>query len=655
MKLGLADQLAPRPPAILVLGEGALAFQIQDDLRSLGLHSMRVSELGLGTVEQRELPRVTDPDAGVRMRSIFQAFKNRDEVGAYEHAWVHPGVTSWGERPELEGWARQCGITAITSSSKNLQLFWNVHQALKLAGSVGIPTLVLSEDPVTSVREIELTIKQLVSENRAMLPFVLKSAYRVRGGYGVRVIRNSEELSEWVPIWMNQIQEISGASLLFFERFLESSRCYVQPFARLKSGEIEFFPIIDSSLTFEGKNWIEVCPAQGLDEFIETRIQDYSSRFLEAADFVGVGSLVFLSSGTEVYFTEALGRLNFGYSLWERVANTKAVQWQLHALSPALISEAPKFKHKVGSARIHDPENSICGIHLKLYAEDTWLKIPHPGMVHEVSQKTEWNEGSSEGTLIWGVSPSQNVDWRSSGSLGQVTLFAENWREALQTARRILKDIWISGGIQTNERFLQELLTHPWVEESMFYTGFVDEEFIPKQNPDPSFFQSMSNALFELTGSLSENESFLWMNHRLPPPSGSVKWTQRVDLDVNGRRGSKGFFQTEEGRPERICVFPIHDKRFMIRIQNWFFSIRRSEKGKPLQLMALTSGRVHSVFVKESSKVDAKQPVLIIESHQKLISHRLPIPVRITKLKTRAEDEVVIGEELAELERWSDN
>jgi hypothetical protein len=120
-------------------------------------------------------------------------------------------------------------------------------------------------------------------------------------------------------------------------------------------------------------------------------------------------------------------------------------------------------------------------------------------VVHEVSFKTEWNEGDFEGSLIWDVVPGQNVDWKSSGSLGQITLFSTSWNSALSSARKILSEIWISGSIQTNERFLFELLSHPWVEESMFYTGFVDDEFIPKQAPDPSWLRIMAEALGEVT------------------------------------------------------------------------------------------------------------------------------------------------------------
>ena len=646
MRLGLAENLPPRPPAILVLGEGALALQIRDDLSKLGLYTYLVADLPISDFE-KTLPKITDFDAGKQMKRVFNAFRGLDPLADFDHAWVHPGVTLWGERGELEGWARQCGLSVITSASKNLQLFWNVYSVLKLAKEIGIPTLVLSDEPVTSIREIESSIKKLVQDNQAVLPFILKSAYRARGGYGVRVIRHLDDLVEWVPIWMNQIHESTGNALLFFERFLESSRCYVQPFVRLKSGEIQFFPVIDGSLMVEGKNWVEVCPAQNIDPYILEKIEAYSRLLLDAADFVGIGNLVFFSNGLEVYFTEALGRLNFGYKLWETVARVSAVEWQLLALAPALLAaeSAPNAGHKL---------SPICGINLKLYAEDTWLKIPHPGIVHELSHQTGWETALTEGSLIWDVVPGQNVDWKGSGALGQVTVFDESWIGALEKARKFLKKIWISGGIQTNERFLLELLSHPWVQESMFYTGFVDEEFIPKQKPDGEIFQILANAIAEICDTVRPEESYFWMNHRLPVPSQKLIWVDKTNLIWDGHKGVKGYFKTRENKIERICVFPIHGKRMIIRYQNWFFSIRRSEKGKSLELMALTSGRVHSIFFKEGSKVEPKQTVLIIDAHQSLVSHRLPLAVKITKLLVRAEDEVLIGEPLAEIERWND-
>ena len=189
MKLGLAEKQQQRPPLILVLGSGALASQIQDDLDEMGINSIVVEDLPL-TSEERALPRITDPDARLRFQSIFNAFRTMDKGSPFEHVWVHPGVTVWGERAEFESWARQSGLSAIVSPAKALQLFWNTHQVLVKSRELGVPTLMISDDPVTSVREISVAINKLFQTNQATLPFVLKSSYRVRGGYAHRVIRN---------------------------------------------------------------------------------------------------------------------------------------------------------------------------------------------------------------------------------------------------------------------------------------------------------------------------------------------------------------------------------------------------------------------------------------------------------------------------------
>jgi biotin carboxylase/biotin carboxyl carrier protein len=648
MKLGLASNTHSRTPAVLVLGEGALAFQIVDDLRELGLRALLVSDLPMLSPQDREVPKVTDLDAKHRFAEIFRAFIHLNKSEPYDHAWVHPGVTVWGERAEFESWARAAKLSAIVSPAKCLHLFWHTHQLMSTAVRIGVPTLMLSDEPVTSAREIEASIKKLHGQKQATLPFVLKSAYRARGGYAVRVIRQLQDLSEWVPVWMNQLRESTGSALLFIERYLEGARCYVQPFARLKTGEIEFFPVIDASLSFEHRNWVEVCPAQSLDEYLQAKIETYSKSILDESEFVGVGNLVFLSNGVEVYLTEGLARPNFAYRLWEKVARTKALQWQLHALAPGLLTETPKARSKIKMA------SPICGLNLKLYTEDTALKIPHPGQVHELSQTTDWNEGNFEAHLDWDVQPAQSIDWKSTGALGHLTVFSDSWPHLLKATRKALGEIWVSGSLQTNERFLAELLAHPWVEESMFYTGFVDEEFIPKHVPDLEWLQHISNALAEVTPELNEKESWLWMNHRLPPPNGALTWNQRLDVENNGQKGVKGFFRNSQNAPERIAVFPQSASRYVVRIRNWFFSMRRSEKGRPLQLMALTSGRVHSVFFKEGAVVEPRQCVLIIESQQSLISHKLPIHVKLKTLRVKADDEVVLGQELAELERWSD-
>ena len=158
MKLGLAEEQSVRPPTILVLGEGALAEQIKNDFLELGLKAQLIG----GSHTDRPLPKLTDFDAKEQFESLFNYWVS--QTGAQ---WVHPGVTLWSERSEFEGWARQAGLSSISVSPKTLHLFWNTHHLIQLAEDVGVPNLGFSELPMTSVREIENTIRKLAQENRA--------------------------------------------------------------------------------------------------------------------------------------------------------------------------------------------------------------------------------------------------------------------------------------------------------------------------------------------------------------------------------------------------------------------------------------------------------------------------------------------------------
>lgn len=647
MKLGLAEMHPPGPPVVLVMGEGAVTDRICLGLRSLGLETQLISELPLSATE-REIPKLTDFDAAPRFKKILSAFQLQSEL----HAWIHPGVTLWGERPELEGWARQCGVSTIAPPAKALNAFWNVLHLLKEAESLGVPTLLMNDDPLTSVREIEDAIGRLVVQRKATLPFVLKSAFRMRGGLGQRVIKHADDLKEWVPVWMNHLKDQTGSSVLFLERYLESARSYFQPFVRFKDGHTEFFPVVDGSLMNDGRNWIEVCPAQGLDEKTHQQIKEHTQKILNHVDFVGMGMFIFLSNGAKVYLTEALSRINLGFHLWEKIAKTNAIHWQVAALAPALSRTRPVLKL---AETLTDRE--ACGINLKIFAEDTYLKIPHPGEIHEMSDEQRWTEGNSEGFLDWDVKPGQKIDYRSSGSLGQVTVFSQGWVETLKATKHFLSQIWISGGVQTNERFLFELISHPWVEASMFYTGFVDEEFVPKHQPEPRWLSWIRSILNEMMPPLLQGEkdaeSWIWLNQRLIENKEAYpfQWHSKMEfITATGMKGIKGFIQ-EGLKTERVCVYPVSPQRVIVRIRNWFFSVRRSQKGRPLQIMALASGRVHSVFYQEGAVVEAKSTVLMIESLQSFISHKLPVKVKIKKIKVRAEDEVLVGQELAEIEK----
>jgi acetyl/propionyl-CoA carboxylase alpha subunit len=642
MRTSLAEDSPPDSPKILVLGSGVVRERIVLELESFGLQGVRLSDLGPDV----DIPDPLDPDAKDLFGEALRAFRT---LGAGAR-WVHPGVTDWAERTEFQGIVESFGCQALIPRAKNVGLFANTLLLQKKALELGIPNLMLGDDPLFSVRELKEYLKATGRIDDALYPFVLKSAFRVRGGSGVRMIRDPKDLEEWVPLWLEQLRERSGEAMLFVERVLDGARCYVQPFARTRQGDLELFSTIDGSLQFQGRSWIDVCPAQSLEDSVQQTISDHTRKLLDAIDFVGVGVLVFYADGRRVYLSEGLSRLNYGFGLWESVDGTSAVAWQLHTLAPELHPRPPKRRTQDLSS-----PNQPVGLNLKLYSEDPVLRLPHPGWVWELSEPFRQETADSSVDFSWDIAPGESVSWESIGVLGQLTAVADSWENALALARHSLRKLWVSGTIQTNERFLDELLTHAWVDEGIFYYGFLDHEFIPKSAPPLGWLGIASALVEQLAGPLESNQSWMWMNHKIQPDSTLVRWMDRQDaVAPHGTKCLSGTLESGSITPVRIAVAALSESRWIVRMNQWFIPVRRATRGGAPQLMALVTGVVHSIFVKEGSLVAPRTNVLVIQSLEQLVSHRLPVAVRVKKIKVRPEDVVVVGQELFELELAED-
>jgi acetyl/propionyl-CoA carboxylase alpha subunit len=305
------------------------------------------------------------------------------------------------------------------------------------------------------------------------------------------------------------------------------------------------------------------------------------------------------------------------------------------------------------------------GLALRLYAEDPVLQLPQPGVVVEVSEKREWIFPGAVARLDLAVKAGDEVSPMGSPVLGGLLIGAEDRKRATTVARGLLEEIWIAGSIQTNEHFLHELLSHPWVKEGMFHASFVDEEFIPAIRCDAELlkvFARMAQLLSEnQPGSANAKWAVgdQWMKEI---PEAEVLWKSGPQFFQVGEPGKemKGLtavFQSQEGPTFRACCYPLSPDRWQARVGNWFLPIRRvvpksSKSGTVFpKLTALVGGRVHSILFREGAWVTAHEPALLVESLGMLVPHALPADVRVVKWHVAAEDMVYPGQLLAEFER----
>lgn len=643
---------------VFVFGENAIAQRIGKQLADQGFIPVYESALS------KKLPVVASSGSLTGLREFLLECANLCQG----NGWVHPGVTAWAERPELSSIAEGLGLTVFCPSSRVLAYFGNRYSFLiDTETSLGIPNLILSLDLMHTVREIEWFVR----ETNQKYPFILRSA---KGGGSLGfVVRNANSLTDLLPFWLDQVRKYQGEVILYAQTYLESARQITVPFTRFMDGSMQIFPMVDSSLQTRFKKVIDFCPSVQLAPEVAKRLQEWTKSLAYKCGYIGLGSVEFLVDGTRAYLTGGNARLNTAFPLWEQVAGTQAVAWQISALTANREFSSQKRKPD-----ILPRENWTHGMALRIYAEDSSLQLPQAGEIFEMSEGRLWifPGGRVEADMNYSAGSVVSVD--SSGLLGVLWVSSDQRARLFPIAQSVLQEIWISGSLQTNEKFLSELLSHPWVREEIFHTAFIDEEFLPNLSIPNELLPLCTAVLVshpQLNSSLNLGDapksqiswvvdgSLIPSSPEMQTPAWEIEashWV-RKDADCVGeecRLGGGGQIHLESGAVLRTAAFPFPlstSSRWLVRIGQWFVTVRsvfnRKPKRKRSVLLALVTGRVHAILYREGVLIPPHQPVLIVEVFGEFIPHAFPVAVQIKDWKIAAEDLVIAGQELAELGR----
>ena len=442
---------------------------------------------------------------------------------------------------------------------------------------------------------------------------------------------------------------------------MEGARYVVAPFARFKTGECRVFPLVDSTLQSRYRRMVEFCPCPHLHPEATKKIIRWTERLAEHCDFVGVGAFEFLVEDSGVYIIGGLPRLNSGFHLWERWLGTQAVRWQLATfeLSPQDHFESLSRPEISGSNR-SPMKPGRPGVSLRIYAEDAILQLPQAGKVLELSTEREWHSEEGHAELYLNFEEEESLSPFDSGMVGTLFITARSEAELFPFARSVLRKLWIAGTLQTNERFLSELLGHPWVQEGIFHAGFVDEEFLPSVKPPDEYIDWAAC----LCGWMDDTSVWIigerWKAknrinfYELPWDQGPLVKSSLRGIQISGTLS----LGDNSVRVFACSSFEIKD-RWMVRIGHWFLGVRKAgakpkfdqqSGNRVLELTSLLKGKVHALFFQENSIVPAHEPLLMIESFGTLVPHSSPVSSKILSWKVDTEECVDMGRALADLE-----
>ncbi len=410
-----------------------------------------------------------------QLQSLVQSLPSRDP----SRLLLHPGMGTLARSADFFQACQSLGVRFLGPSAPSALSVFNRLNFLLRAEGLGIPNLVVSREPLTSLAET----RQLLTTLRADA-VVLKSVFQTGRAANLAVDRISLEQAPFedrFSSWVEQMRWRGGEPLFFAERTREGARKIILPFSK-RAGPVgtgvRFYSTVDRSLQSRSRVRAEVAPAPGLSSWVLDQIQEHSRRLIDFMGWSGVGATEWLVDGVDCILVDAHLGLDFSALLWGGVSQVCPVREQLIAagFSESLVAPDPRETPASEST-------SKAGVITWIHAEDPLLEVPSQGECFFASRGEDLLRTLGEYQLGYHLDLSGKSGWSARGEecavLGFAWVMGPDIGSCLDACSALLEDIWVAGTQKTTLPLIQSLMNHPWVKEWMVHAGFLESEFIP--------------------------------------------------------------------------------------------------------------------------------------------------------------------------------
>src|SRR6266576_5372738 len=215
---------------------------------------------------------------------------------------------------------------------------------------------------------------------------------------------------------------------------------------------------------------IEEAPSPTLDAAQRETVCTAARKAAGAVNYVGAGTIEFVSDGKDVFFIEMNTRLQVEHPVTELITGVDLVEWQLRVA----------FGEKLPLAQDEIKLNGHA-IEARVYAEN-----PQKNFMPSVGRIKTWRTPDAvDGLRIdAGYRAGDQVSPYYDAMLAKVIAWAPTRQAAIEKLNRGLEQTDVRG-IVTNIPFLSALVTHPQVRANAIDTGFIERE-LKSLTPPPA-------------------------------------------------------------------------------------------------------------------------------------------------------------------------
>jgi 3-methylcrotonyl-CoA carboxylase alpha subunit len=652
---------------LLIANRGEIACRVIRTAKAMGLRSVAVyseadrDALHVAMADEAVLlgpARARDSYLNIE-RVIDAAQKSGAEA-------VHPGYGFLSENAEFAQACADAGLVFVGPTAAMMTAMGSKSGSKALMEKAGVPLV----PGYHGEAQDEATLAK--AADQVGFPVLVKASAG-GGGRGMRVVRSASELAAAIVSAKREAKAAFGDDRMLIEKYVDDPRhIEVQVIGDSHGNLLSLFER-ECTLQRRHQKVIEEAPSPTLSATQRDAVCAAARKAAAAVNYVGAGTIEFVSNGKDVFFIEMNTRLQVEHPVTELITGIDLVEWQLRV---AFGEELPLAQDEI---RLNGH-----AIEARVYAEN-----PHKNFMPSVGRIRTWRTPEqTDGLRIdAGYREGDAVSPHYDAMLAKVIAWAPTRDAAIDRLNRGLEETDVRG-VVTNIPFLSALVTHPKVRANAIDTGFIERELknLTPEAPPPGDLELCA----AVAGILQEEQKAAraeahspwrtsgWMpvgrrqrvfafrhgqgaEHKVTLHYGSGPAALLIDgrefAFTSAQAGDGGCDLTLDGARSHIVAI-VEGHELYLRTRNGRFDLHwvdpfggdDEEQVGEDKIVAPLPGTVVALLAEVGALLEKGAPILTLEVMKMEQTLRAPFAGVLKAIKCKVGDIVQEGVELAEIE-----
>jgi len=660
---------------ILIANRGEIAVRVLKTARRMGIRTVAVySDADANAMHVQLADEAVCIGAAPAAQSYLSVEKILDAARRTGAQGIHPGYGFLSENAAFAKGCADAGIVFIGPPIEAIRVMGSKAESKRLMSGAGVPLV-----PGYHGEQQDMETLRAAADKIGYPVLVKASAGG--GGKGMRIVRDSRELTEAVTGARRESKAAFGDDRLLLEKYLVRPRhVEIQVFADQHGNCVYLFER-DCSLQRRHQKVIEEAPAPKLDDALRIRMGEAAVAAARAVNYVGAGTVEFLYEDGSFYFIEMNTRLQVEHPVTEMITGLDLVEWQLRVASNEPLPLSQQQLVKRGHA-----------FEARLYAED-----PRRGFLPAIG-KLQHLQPPLAGPHVrvdTGVCSGDEISVYYDPMIAKLIVWDEDRPAALRRLRRALAEYQVVG-VTTNIEFLSQIAAHPAFAQAEIDTGFIErhgndltpahaqapaaalviaaiaslesdrDDYAPaargSQSRDSSPWDARDgwrmNALHQQTIKLKQDQTWHELTLQFQDggyqallPEARIMTVSAVARDGNALSATLDDHRiraTVLSTPRGVSVI-LDGETWRLEFEDPFVS-GADHHENPGHLTAPMPGVVVAVLVEPDQQVVKDQPLMVLEAMKMEHTIRSPHAGRVKALNYAVGQKVTDGAELLEIE-----